>query len=117
VRNRLFQRRVYADMRDLTTAVSRYEAATNASLSASTQEEDRRRLRALPWDPGDFALKVPAGVRPDATVTFAGSSYSVPRDAIGLLATLHVHRDRVRVTVGRHVIEYRRTLVARPGTH
>jgi hypothetical protein len=117
IRNRIFQGRVYADMRDLTTAISRYETASNASLSATTQEEDRRRLRPLPWEPGEFALKVPAGVRPDATVAFAGATYSVPRDAIGLLATLHVHRDRVRVMVGRHVIEYRRSVVARVGAH
>jgi hypothetical protein len=116
VRTRLFQRRVFADMRDLATSVTRWEAVCNASVSAGEQDDDRRRLRPLPLDQGDLALRVPAGVRPDATVSFAGVSYSVPRDAIGLLATLHVYRDRVRVNVGRHVIEYRRGGAAR-GPH
>jgi hypothetical protein len=109
VRNRFFQRRVFADMRDLTSSMVRWEASVNATGRAAAQDEDRRRLRPLPWDPDDFALRIPAGVRPDATVTFAGVSYAVPRETIGALATLNVYRDRVLVTVGRHTIEYRRT--------
>ncbi|MCL2447425.1 MAG: hypothetical protein FWD17_00605 [Polyangiaceae bacterium] len=114
VRARLLERRVFAGMDDLATAVARWEAVCNASVGATTREDDRRRLRPLPWPPADFALRIPAGVRPDATVAFAGVSYSVPRDAIGKLATLHVYGDRVRVSVGRHVIEYQRAETTRP---
>jgi hypothetical protein len=117
VRSRLFQRRVFADMRDLASSVVRWEASVNAGARAAAYEEDRRRLRPLPWDPSDFALRIPAGVRADGTVTFAGVSYAVPRNAVGLLATLHVYRDRVRVTVGHHAMDYHRSPVARARPH
>jgi hypothetical protein len=117
VRTRFFERRAFADMRDLTASMVRREASSNASGLASAQEEDRRRLRPLPWDPDDFALRIPAGVRPDATVSFGGVAYPVPQETIGSLATLNVYRDRVLVTVGRHAVEYRRNQVPRSRAH
>jgi hypothetical protein len=65
-------------------------------------EEERPRLRPLKVRPEELALRYPVVVSPTATVSHEGHLYSMPPEAIGIPATLYLHRGRVRIVAGRH---------------
>lgn len=64
--------------------------------------EERRRLRALPIAPRDYALRIAITVGVTAQVEHDGIRYSMPPEAIGMPGTLFLYPDRVRV-VARHL--------------
>jgi transposase len=59
--------------------------------------EERARLRPLPIAPRAYALKFPVVVSPQGRVRHGGGEYSMPADAMGQPATLHLYEDRIEI--------------------
>jgi transposase len=77
-------------------------------IPARRLEVERCRLRPLRIEPDEFALQFQAGIGPTAEVSFEGTVYSMPPDAVGLPAELHVFPQRIRIVAGRHDAEHPR---------
>ncbi len=70
--------------------------------------EEAPRLRPLKLGPEELDLRYPVRVGPTGMVTFQTQRYSMPAEAIGFSATLHLYRERVVIVAGRHRAEHPR---------
>ncbi len=59
--------------------------------------EEQSRLRPLPIAPGAYALKLPVVVSAQGRVRHDGVEYSMPADAIGQSATLHLYEEHLEI--------------------
>jgi transposase len=75
---------------------------------ASRIEEERKRLRPMPFAPREYPLRFPVFVGPTGWVEFRGIRYSMPPKAIHLPATLWLYPDRVKIVAGPHEVEHPR---------
>ena len=109
VKNGFFKVRRFHDREDLVTQLGQWHHEVNevrpcratGVTPAARIEEERRRLRALPIPPDQYALRYPVRVGPTGWVRFQGNRYSMPAEALGLNATLFLYRDRVRIMTDR----------------
>lgn len=81
--------------------------ATNVP-PATRIEEERKRLRALAFDPQEYALRFPIFVGPTGWVEFRKIRYSMPPEAINMPGTLFLYQDRVKIQVKQHQAEHPR---------
>ena len=61
--------------------------------------QERARLRPLPIPAASYALTLPVVVSAQARVRWDGGDYSVPPEAIGQAATVHLYEDRVEIVL------------------
>jgi hypothetical protein len=61
--------------------------------------QERARLRPLPIPAAAYALTLPVVVSAQARVRWDGGDYSVPPEAIGQAATVHLYEDRVEIVL------------------
>jgi hypothetical protein len=117
VKNRFFERRRFADVSDVQSQLSIWVRDVNTKIpSRSTRavpakrmsDDEHAYLRPLLTGPREFALRVPAVVGPQANVVYEGVAYGVPRDTLGMLATVRVERTRLRIVIGRRYIDHDR---------
>ena len=116
VKGSFFKQRRFVDEADLRQQLAEWlEEANTQRPSRATGvvpsvrlAEERARLRPLRILPNELALRFPVSVRPTGTVEHEGCVYSMPADAIGVPATLHLFNDRVRIVAGRFVVEHPR---------
>ena len=71
-------------------------------------EEDLGRLRPVKLAPEQLDLRYPVRVGPTGMVTFETNRYSMPAEALGYAATLHLYADRVVIVAGRYRPEHPR---------
>lgn len=109
VKNGLSRVRRFHDRADLEAQLAEWDhdvnevrpcRATGVPPSSRIAEE-RRRLRPLPIPSVEYALRFPVRVGPTGWVTFHGTRYSMPAEALGLPATLFLYRDHVRIMTDR----------------
>lgn len=81
--------------------------ATNVIPAARIQEE-RKRLRPMPFLPAEYALRFPVFVGPTAWVDFRGYRYSMPPDTINTPATLFLYPTRVKIVVKHPPVQHPR---------
>jgi hypothetical protein len=116
VKGSFFKQRRFVDMDDLLDQLKAWQHEANhlrpcratGEIPAARMVADQARLRELKVTSDELALPFATTVGPTATVVFEGRSYSMPPAAIGLPATLHLYRDRVRIEAGQHSAEHRR---------
>ena len=71
-------------------------------------DEERRRLRPLPFLPADYPLRFPITVGDTGMVDFNGVLYSMPAKSIGMPVTLFLYPDRVRIVARKFDAEHPR---------
>ena len=116
VKGSFFKQRRFRDLADLGAQLQDWLEEVNHRLPnratgivpAERRHEEHPRLRPLRVPPSELALRYPVHVGPTAVVVFDTHSYSMPPEAAGLPATLHLYRDRVRIVAGRHTAEHPR---------
>ena len=109
VKGSFFKQRRFIDRPDLLAQLAEWLQEVNTQrpsratgvLPAERLAEERPRLRALRVAPAELALRLPVTVGPTAVVVHDTHYYSMPPEAAGLPATLHLYRDRVRIVAGR----------------
>jgi transposase len=109
VKGSFFKQRRFIDRPDLVAQLAEWLQEVNTKrpsratgvIPAERLAEERPRLRALRVAPTELALRLPVTVGPTAVVVHATHCYSMPPEAAGLPATLHLYRDRVRIVAGR----------------
>jgi transposase len=105
VKGSFFKCRRFHDRADLEAQLAQWLVAVNTQrpsratgiIPSVRLEQERLRLRALPIPPAAYALKIPVVVSARALVAYEGMTYSMPPEAIGQAATLHLYRDRVEI--------------------
>jgi transposase len=116
VKGSFFKQRRFHDMADLLEQLRDWHREVNderpsratGAIPAERMRDELPRLRALKVAPDQLALRVPAYVSVTGVVRHDGHPYSMPPEACGMAATIHLYRDRVRIVAGRHVIEHER---------
>ena len=109
VKGSFFKQRRFLDEEDLLAQLHEWLTEVNTLrpsratgiIPAVRRAEEMPRLRPLKVSPDSFALRIPAVVGATAYVTHDTHRYSMPSDAIGLSATIHLYRTRVRIVAGR----------------
>jgi transposase len=71
-------------------------------------EEERKRLRALPISPSQYALRIPITVGLTAMVEHEGIRYSMPPKSMGMPGTLFLYPNRVRIVARHYDVEHPR---------
>jgi transposase len=61
---------------------------------------ERARMRTLALPAAEYALRLPVHVGATALVEHEGVRYAMPAESCGLPATLHLYRERVKITAG-----------------
>jgi transposase len=108
VKGSFFKQRRFLDPEDLQQQLEEWHLEVNTQRpSRATREipeqrmqQERLRLRPLKVAPADLALRIPISVGPTATVVYDTQTYSMPPDSMGIPATLHLYRDKVRIVAG-----------------
>lgn len=121
VKGSFFKQRRFLDDEDLRQQLAEWHIEVNTKrpsratrvIPEERMAEERRRLRPLKIMPGELALRIPIVVGPTGYVVHDGHAYSMDPDAIGISGTLYLHRDRVRIVVGRYESIHQR--LALPG--
>ena len=116
VKGSFFKCRRFADMEDLERQLAQWLEEVNTQrpsratgeIPESRMAVERQRLRPLRVTSADLVLRFPAYVAPTATISFKGAIYSMPPQAIGLPATLHLGQDHVRIVAGRFDVRHPR---------
>lgn len=108
VKKRFFEGRRFRDPLAIQPRLSAWLKDLNGRLPSDRLQQERACLLPLPVQPDRLALRFPVLVGPSGEVRYEGFSYQAPADTAGMLVTLHVEPKRVRVTVGRHQMEYER---------
>jgi len=108
LKKRFFEGRRFRDPLAIQPHLSAWLRDHNGRLPCDRLEQDRACLLPLPVQPDRLALRFPCLVGPGGEVRYEGFSYQAPADTQGMLVTLHVEPKRVRLTVGRHEMEYER---------
>ena len=117
VKNSFFKVRRFLDGEDLRQQLAdwhqevnerRPSRATGRVPGEVLRAEEAPRLRPLKLGPEELDLRYPVRVGPTGMVTFQTQRYSMPAEAIGFSATLHLYRERVVIVAGRHRAEHPR---------
>lgn len=109
VKGSFFKQRRFLDEEDLRGQLQEWLTEVNTVrpsratgvIPAVRRAEELPRLRPLKVTPDTLALRLPVVVGATAYVTHDTHRYSMPSDAIGLSATLHLYRASVRIVAGR----------------
>jgi transposase len=109
VKNSFFKVRRFRDRQDVIEQLAQWlregneERPSRATgvIPAVRLAEERKRMRPLPINPAEFALRFPVVVGPTGFVEHEGIRYAMPPPAIGVPGTLHLFPDRVRIVAGR----------------
>lgn len=75
---------------------------------AARMEEERQRLRPLPYSAADYPLRFPVSVTVTAMVEYEGIRYSMPPKSIGMPGTLFLYPRRVRIVERHYDVEHPR---------
>ena len=118
VKGSFFKQRRFVDTEDLQRQLVEWHDDVNTKrpsratriVPAVRLVEERARMRPLNVTPDELALRIPVHVRPTGYVLHETRQYSMPPGALGLPATLYLHRDRVRIVAGRFEATHARTL-------
>jgi len=124
VKNSFFKQRRFIDEEDLDRQLAEWHLEVNTKTvsratgvtPAERMREERPRLRALKVSPAALALRYPVAVGPTGVVFHDEVPYSMPPDAIGLPATLFLHRDHVRIVAGRFSVIHDRKYAPSEGS-
>ena len=116
VKNSFFKVRRFHDRADLSRQLAEWLKEVNETRpSRATNEipakrlaEEKKRLRALPIAPSDYALRIPVMVGPTGHVLYEGVRYSLSARSIGFSGTLFLYPDRVKVVAGPFVADHPR---------
>lgn len=109
VKGSFFKVRRFHDRADLERQLVEWLKETNETRAsratgvppAARIEEERARLRPLPYRALDYPLRIPVTVGVTAMVEYDKVRYSMPAKSIGMPGTLFLYPDRVRI-VARH---------------
>jgi len=110
VKSSFFKVRRFHDRADLVSQLREWLDETNRTrpsratgvIPAERLEDERGRLRPLPFKAEEYALRFPVVVGPTGLVEFDGYRYSMPPRAIGIPGTLFLFPEKVRITAGPH---------------
>jgi transposase len=110
VKSSFFKVRRFHDRADLECQLREWLEETNQTrpsratgvIPADRLNDEKDRLRPLPFKAEEYALRFPIMVGPTGLVEFDGYRYSMPPRAIGIPGTLFLFPDKVRITAGRH---------------
>jgi len=116
VKGSFFKQRRFVDRDDLLEQLAAWQREMNTVVPSRAtgiipqvrRAEELPRLRALKVAPADLALRYPVMVCPTGYVLHDTRLYSMHPQAIGLSATLFLHRDRVRIVAGRFESQHQR---------
>jgi transposase len=116
VKGSFFKQRRFVDDEDLRRQLAEWHGEVNTQrpsratriVPAVRLAEEKPRLRALRVHPIELALRVPIVVGPTGYVVHDTHRYSMDPESIGIAGTLYLHRDRVRIVVGRFEAEHER---------
>lgn len=105
VKRSFFACRRFHDRADLERQLTAWLADVNTVrpsratgvIPAVRLAEERTRLRPLPIAPSAYALKLPVVVSAQGRVRHDGVEYSMPADAMGQTATLHLYEERIEI--------------------
>lgn len=109
VKGSFFKQRRFVDDEDLTRQLAEWHDEVNTKrpsratrvIPAVRLAEEKSRLRPLPIDPPELALRIPVHVGPTGYVPHETHQYSMDPESLGLAGTLYLYRDRVRIVAGR----------------
>jgi transposase len=116
VKGSFFKQRVFVDKDDLIRQLAAWLDEVNTRVPSratgvtpeARMAEERARLRPLKVSSSSLALRFVVRAGPTGFVVFERHQYGLHPDAVGLPATLHLFRDRVRIVAGRHDVTYPR---------
>jgi len=116
VKGSFFKQRRFLDQADLERQLTEWLQEVNTQranrttkvIPASRLLEEKPRLRPLKVSSEDLALRIPMVVGPTAMVSHEGHLYSMDPESIGIPATLHLYKTRVRIVAGRFQAEHPR---------
>jgi transposase len=116
VKNGFFKARRFHDRADLDDQLVDWHHEVNevrpcratGVTPLARMEEERARLRPLPFRPSEYPLRFPVRVGPTGWVLFRGVRYSMPAEVIGVTATLFLYPDRVRIMTDRYDVAHPR---------
>ncbi len=83
----------------LTEGNTRRPNRATGEIPAVRLAQEQARLRPLPIPPAAYALTIPVVVSAQARVRCDGGDYSVPPEAIGQAATVHLYEARVEIVL------------------
>lgn len=112
-----FRGRTFTDAADIERQLSAWLGELNASppvepaagmpAPVAGLADERQRLRPLRVEI-DRPLRLPVVIGPRSAVVFGGHSYDMPAEAAGLVGTVLLYNDRLRVVAGRYDVEHKR---------
>jgi transposase len=116
VKNSFFKVRRFHDREDLLRQLTEWLSEVNTQrpcratkvIPAERLAQEKKRLRALPVAPADYALRIPVVAGPTGHISYDGVRYSMPARAIGVPGTLFLYKDRVKVLAGPFSAEHPR---------
>ena len=116
VKSSFFKVRRFVDHEDLLHQLGEWHTHVNEErpsratgvIPAERLAVEQPRLRPLKTSSDELAFTRATGVDRSGYVSVEGTLYSVHPDAAGLPATVHLHRDRVRVVAGTHTVVHAR---------
>jgi transposase len=119
VKSSFFKQRRFVDEADLHQQLSEWHVEVNTHITsratgvtpAARITEERARMRSLPFQPLDLALRIPVVVGVTGMVLHDTHLYSMAPEAIGLSGTLYLYKNKVRIVAGRFVSEHERLFV------
>ena len=117
VKNSFFKPRQFLDLQDLDAQLRAWQDEVNEQRASRAtgrvpgellRAEELARLRPLKLRPEELDLRIPVQVGPTGMVTFETNRYSMPAEALGYAATLHLFQDRVVIQAGHYRAEHPR---------
>ena len=114
VKGSFFKQRRFLDEQDLEMQLQawheevneqRPSRATGRVAGAVLRAEERPRLRPVKLRAEQLDLRFPVRVSPTGMLTWETNRYSMPAEALGYAATLHLFRDRVVIAADRYRAE------------
>ena len=117
VKNSFFKTRQFVDEEDLELQLQAWHEEVNERRPSRAtgripgellREEELGRLRPLKLREEELDLRMPVRVGPTGMVTFETNRYSMPAEALGYSATLHLFADRIVIETGRYRAEHPR---------
>jgi len=116
VKGSFFKVRRFHDRADLEAQLAEWLKETNETRAsratgvppAARIQEERARLRPLPYRAAEYPLRIPITVGVTAMVEYDKIRYSMPAKSIGMPGTLFLYPDRVRIVARHFEIEHPR---------
>jgi transposase len=110
VKGSFFKQRRFVDREDMLTQLTQWLHEVNhvrpsratGVTPADRMAAERARLRPLRVTPDELVLRYPVVVGPTGYVLFDTNAYSMPPDTLGLPATLHLQRESLTISTGKH---------------